>query len=102
MRKKVSGTSGRPRLSLFKSNCNLYAQAIDDGAGHTLASISTQEEAFKKMKICVDDASMLGEAFGKKLKALKVKEVVFDRNGMLYHGVIRAFADGARKSGIRF
>lgn len=102
VRKKISGTRTRPRLSLFKSNNNIYAQVIDDNAGHTMASISTQEDAFKKMKVNVENAAKLGEAFGKKLKTLKIVDVVFDRNGMLYHGVIKAFADGTRKSGIKF
>ena len=102
VRKKIIGTSARPRLSLFKSNRNIYAQIIDDSKGHTVASVSTQEEAFKTLKLNVDDAGKLGEALGARLKKLKIKEVVFDRNGMLYHGVAKAFADGTRKAGIKF
>jgi len=102
VRKKISGTETRPRLSVFKSNKNIYAQVIDDAKGHTLVAVSTQADEFKKLKVNVEDAGKLGEALGTKLKELKIAEVVFDRNGMLYHGVIKAFADGARKSGIKF
>jgi large subunit ribosomal protein L18 len=102
VRKKITGTESRPRLSVFKSNKNIYAQVIDDAKGHTIAAISTQAEEFKTLKVNVEDAAKLGEALGNKLKELKIEEVVFDRNGKLYHGVIKAFADGARKSGIRF
>ncbi len=102
VRKKITGSENRPRLSVFKSNKNMYAQVIDDAKGHTIASVSTQAEEFKKLKVNIEDAGKLGEALGAKLKELKIEEVVFDRNGMLYHGVIKAFADGARKSGIRF
>jgi large subunit ribosomal protein L18 len=102
VRKKISGHDTRPRLSIFKSNRNIYAQVIDDVKGHTLASVSTQAEEFKNLKMNVEDAAKLGEALGGKLKELKIEEVVFDRNGMLYHGVIKAFADGARKAGLRF
>jgi large subunit ribosomal protein L18 len=102
VRKKISGTDSRPRLSVFKSNRNIYAQVIDDTKGHTLAAVSTQTEEFKDIKVNVEGAAKLGEALGKKLNELKIEEVVFDRNGKLYHGVIKAFADGARKAGIKF
>jgi large subunit ribosomal protein L18 len=102
VRKKISGTDSRPRLSVFKSNKNIYAQVIDDIKGNTIASVSTQAEEFKSLKVNVEDAAKLGEALGKKLVDLKIGEVVFDRNGMLYHGVVKSFADGVRKPGIRF
>ena len=102
VRKKVTGTETRPRLNLFKGNKNIYAQIIDDDRGHTITSVSTREKPFEKLKLNVSDAAKLGEALGIKLKELKIREVVFDRNGMLYHGVIKAFADGTRKSGIKF
>lgn len=102
VRKKIIGTAARPRLSLFKGNRNIYAQVIDDDKGHTMASVSTHEKPFKKLRVNVDNAAKIGEALGIKLKELNIQEIVFDRNGMLYHGVIKAFADGARKSGIKF
>lgn len=102
VRKKISGTETRPRLSVYKSNKNIYAQVIDDVKGHTIASISTQSDEFKALKVNVEGAAKLGEALGTKLNELKIQEVVFDRNGLLYHGVIKAFADGTRKTGIKF
>ncbi|AHC14312.1 LSU ribosomal protein L18p (L5e) [Salinispira pacifica] len=102
VRRKITGTAERPRLTVYKSNKNIYAQVIDDVKGHTITSVSTQGGEYSALKVNVEDAAKLGEALGNSLKELKVTEVVFDRNGRLYHGVIKAFADGARKSGIKF
>ncbi len=102
VRKSITGTGSRPRLSVFKSNKNMYAQVIDDALGHTLLSVSTQSGEFKALKVNVEDAAKLGEALGAKLKEQKIEEIVFDRNGWLYHGVIKAFADGTRKAGVKF
>lgn len=102
IRKRVRGTASRPRLTVFRSNCNLYMQVIDDAAGHTLAAISTLEKEFAALKPTVSDAEKLGEAMGARLKEKKITRVVFDRNGYLYHGVVRALADGTRKAGIEF
>lgn len=80
----------------------MYVQAIDDVAGHTLASISSMETEFKDLKNNVTDAATLGEAFGKRLLEKKIDTVVFDRNGYLFHGIVKSIADGARKVGIKF
>jgi large subunit ribosomal protein L18 len=101
IRKKLTGSHAKPRVSVFKSNKHIYAQVIDDRAGHTLASISNAGE-FKALKVTVADAEKLGQELGTKLKALNIETVIFDRNGNLYHGVIKAFADGTRKAGIQF
>ena len=102
IRKSIYGTAARPRLTVARSNCNLYAQVIDDDEGKTLASISTLEKEFAGMKPTVENAAKLGEALGKRLQDKKITTVVFDRNGYLYHGVVKALADGTRKAGIIF
>ena len=102
IRKRVSGTAERPRMTVTRSNRNLYIQVIDDTVGKTLASISTMEKEFASLKPTVADAAKLGEALGKRLADKNIKTVVFDRNGYLYHGVVKALADGARNAGIEF
>ena len=102
IRKTLRGTADRPRMTVTRSNCNLYMQIIDDDAGKTLASISTLEKEFSSLKPNVEDATKLGEAFGKRILDKQIKTVVFDRNGYLYHGVVQALADGARKAGVEF
>ncbi|MCH5292138.1 MAG: 50S ribosomal protein L18 [Treponema sp.] len=102
IRKTVSGTPERPRMTITRSNRNLSVQVVDDTVGRTLASISTLEKEFSTIRPTVEGAAKLGEAFGERLKEKKIAKVVFDRNGYLYHGVVKAFADGARKAGIEF
>mgnify|MGYP003446142609 CR=1 FL=1 len=102
VRRKVSGTAECPRLCVFRSNSNLYVQVIDDNEGKTLASISTLEKEFAALKPTTADAAKLGEALGARLKDKNISKVVFDRNGYLYHGVVKALADGTRKAGIDF
>lgn len=102
IRKRIYGTAERPRMTVFRSNCNLYMQVIDDAAGKTLASISTLEKEFSSLKPNIAGAAQLGEAMGNRLKEKNITTVVFDRNGYLYHGVVKALADGARKAGIEF
>lgn len=102
IRKTVSGTPERPRMTITRSNRNLSVQVVDDTVGRTLASISTLEKEFSAIRPTVEGAAKLGEAFGERLKEKKIAKVVFDRNGYLYHGVVKAFADGARKAGIEF
>lgn len=102
IRKRVFGTAERPRMTVTRSNKNLYAQVVDDNKAHTLAAISTLEKEFSAFKPTVADAEKLGEAMGKRLKEKNITTVVFDRNGYLYHGVVKAIADGARKAGIIF
>lgn len=102
IRKTLRGSAQRPRMTVTRSNKNLYMQIIDDDAGVTLASISTLEKEFSSLKPTVEDAAKLGEAFGKRILDKNIKTVVFDRNGYLYHGVVQALADGARKAGVEF
>ena len=99
IRKSIFGTAERPRMTITRSNKNISVQVIDDNEGKTLASISTLEKEFAALKPNTDGAAKLGEAFGARLKEKNVTKVVFDRNGYLYHGVVKAFADGARKAG---
>ncbi len=100
IRKKISGTPARPRLSIYKSNKFIYVQVIDDMAGNTLVSVSNCQKEFNSIKSTVAEAGKLGEALGAKLKEKKIDTVVFDRNGYRYHGVVKAIADGARSTGI--
>jgi large subunit ribosomal protein L18 len=102
IRKRVEGTTARPRLTVYKSNKYMYLQAIDDVEGKTLAAASTLEESLKGVKRNLAGAAQLGEEMGKRLKEKNIAEVVFDRNGYLYHGIVKAMADGARKAGIQF
>ncbi len=102
IRKTLRGTADRPRMTVTRSNCNLYMQIIDDDSGKTLASISTLEKEFSSLKPNTEGAAKLGEAFGKRILDKNIKTVVFDRNGYLYHGVVQALADGARKAGVEF
>jgi large subunit ribosomal protein L18 len=102
IRKSVYGTAERPRMTVTRSNKNLYVQIINDDEGRTLASISTMEKDFVALKPNVEGAAKLGEALGARLKDKQITTVVFDRNGYLYHGVVKALADGTRKAGIIF
>lgn len=101
VRATVSGTSVRPRLSVFVSNVHVTAQLIDDTKHLTLAYVTTvgQKSATGSM---TDKASWVGTEIAKKAKALKLKQVVFDRNGRLYHGRVKALADAARAAGLEF
>jgi large subunit ribosomal protein L18 len=102
IRKYISGTAERPRMSITRSNRALSIQIIDDTKGHTLASASTLEKELKNIKATVEGAGQLGEVMGKRLLEKNIQSVVFDRNGYLYHGLVKALADGTRKAGIRF
>jgi large subunit ribosomal protein L18 len=102
IRKVIAGTPERPRMTVTRSNRALYIQIIDDTKGHTLASVSTLEKDLGNIKATVEGAGQLGEIMGKRLLEKNIKTVVFDRNGYLYHGVVKAMADGARKAGIQF
>ena len=102
IRKNLHGTAERPRMTITRSNSNMFMQVIDDDAGKTLASISTLEKEFASLKPNTESAAKLGEAMGKRLLEKKITTVVFDRNGYLYHGVVKSLADGARKAGIVF
>ncbi len=102
IRKTLRGTADRPRMTVTRSNKNISVQVIDDDEGKTLASISTLEKEFAALKPNTEGAVKLGEAIGARLKEKKITKIVFDRNGYLYHGVVKALADGARKAGIEF
>ncbi|QJB58160.1 50S ribosomal protein L18 [Pseudodesulfovibrio sp. zrk46] len=101
IRKKISGTEARPRLVVFRSNQHLYAQLVDDVAGVTLAASSTQVlgEGLKANK---ESAAKVGKDIAAKAIEKKIETVVFDRNGYIYHGKIKALADGAREGGLKF
>jgi len=102
IRKKISGTAERPRMTVTRSNRRIGVQVIDDTKGHTLVSASTLEKELREIKATVEGASKLGEITGKRLLEKNIKSVVFDRNGYLYHGLVKALADGTRKAGIEF
>jgi large subunit ribosomal protein L18 len=100
IRKRIVGTAERPRMSITRSNKALSIQVIDDSIGHTVVSASTLEKELKTIKPTVEGATNLGEIMGKRLLEKNIKAVVFDRNGYLYHGLVKALADGTRKAGI--
>ena len=102
IRSKVSGTPNRPRLSVFRSNKAIYAQIIDDEAGRTLVSASSMELATEVSGFTVETAKKVGARLAEKAVAQNVQSVVFDRNGYLYHGKVKALADGAREGGLNF
>jgi large subunit ribosomal protein L18 len=102
IRKKIAGTPERPRMSVFRSNKHMYVQVIDDKSGTTIAQANTLEKEYRHLRVRVADAEKLGQVIGERLKKADVTTVVFDRNGYLYHGVVKAIADGARKTGIEF
>ena len=102
VRKRISGTAERPRLTVFKSNKNLSVQVIDDIKGHTLVSASTLEKDLSGIKVNVEGGAKLGKVVGERMKAANISTIVFDRNGYMYHGVVKALADAARESGIQF
>ncbi|MGP1415786.1 MAG: 50S ribosomal protein L18 [Treponema sp.] len=102
IRKRLSGTSVCPRMSVFRSNKNLYVQVIDDDTSSTLVSISTMEKDFASLKPNAETGARLGAELGKRLIEKNITSVVFDRNGYLYHGVVKAIADGARSAGVKF
>lgn len=103
VRKVVTGTAERPRMSVFRSNRDIYVQLIDDVTGHTLASTSSAIAEIREQKItkCAKSA-LVGKAIAEKAKDAGISAVVFDRNGYLYHGRIKALADAARENGLTF
>ncbi len=103
IRKKVSGTAATPRLSVFRSNTEIYAQLIDDNSGATIASASSKQKDITAQKAPkITKSKMVGEAIAKKAVELGVKKVVFDRSGYVYHGRVKAVAEGAREGGLDF
>lgn len=102
IRKRVFGTADRPRMTITRSNKNIFVQVIDDDIGNTLASVSTLEKDFVSLNATVASGTKIGEEIGRRLKEKNITTVVFDRNGYFYHGVVKAVADGARSTGINF
>ena len=102
VRGKISGTPNRPRLNVFCSNANIYAQIIDDVNGVTLVSASTVEKSFEGATGNAEAAKKVGQLVAKRALAKGIEEVVFDRGGYVYHGRVAALADGAREGGLKF
>jgi large subunit ribosomal protein L18 len=103
IRAKVSGTSGMPRLAIFRSNTDIYAQLIDDANGSTIASASSKDKDLKAQAgTKTEKSKLVGQAVARKAVALGVTKVAFDRGGYLYHGRVKSLADGAREGGLQF
>ena len=102
VRAKISGTPERPRLNVFRSATNIYAQIIDDVNGVTLVSANTLEKEFEGATGNCEAAKKVGQMIAERAKAKGIEEVVFDRGGYVYHGRVAAVADGAREGGLKF
>lgn len=103
IRKKIIGTASVPRLSVFRSNTDIYAQLIDDNNGSTIAAASSKQKDISAQKAPkIEKSKMVGESIARKAVELGVKKVVFDRSGYIYHGRVKAVADGAREAGLEF
>ncbi len=103
IRRKISGVTGKPRLSVFRSNADIYAQIIDDTNGVTLAAASSRDKDIAAQKTNKTEKSKLvGAAIARKASELGIQQVVFDRGGYLYHGRVKAVGDGAREGGLQF
>ena len=102
LRNRINGTSERPRLSVFRSNDHMYAQIIDDTVGNTLVSASTLDKEIKTKKSNTEAAKEVGALIAKRAEAKKIKTVVYDRSGYIYHGVVKALAEAAREGGLEF
>jgi len=101
IRSIIQGTKEKPRLSVFRSNKEIYAQIINDHKGNTLVNVSSTEKNIKKT-VKTKDAEIVGELLAERALKKGIKEVKFDRGGYLYHGRVKALADGARKKGLKF
>jgi len=103
IRRKIAGTAQKPRLSVFRSNRDIYVQLINDDAGVTIAAASSREKDIVAQKVNKTEKSKLvGQSIARKAKELGIEAVVFDRGGNLYHGRVKAIADGAREGGLIF
>lgn len=103
IRRKISGTTAKPRLSVYRSNADIYAQLIDDTKGQTLAAASSKDKDIAAQKATKSEKSKLvGAAIARKASELGIKDVTFDRGGYLYHGRVKSVADGAREGGLQF
>lgn len=102
VRGKISGSAELPRLSVFKSNKEIYAQLVDDKEGKTLVSASSREKGVDPKGTKTEVSEAVGKAIAAKALAAGIENVVFDRNGFVYHGRVKALADGAREAGLKF
>lgn len=103
IRKKLQGTALSPRLNVFRSNAEIYAQLVDDKAGKTLLAVGSVDKGIVESKVTkIEKAKMVGKLIAEKAIANGITSVVFDRNGFLYHGRIKSLADGAREGGLKF
>jgi|SRR5690349_3286487 len=103
IRNKISGTNEKPRLSVFRSNSEIYAQLIDDVSGKTIVSASSQDKDLKAQNVTkLEKSKLVGAAIARKATELGLNNVVFDRSGYLYHGRVKALAEGAREGGLQF
>ncbi|MDA3931013.1 MAG: 50S ribosomal protein L18 [Prolixibacteraceae bacterium] len=103
IRKTISGTAQTPRLSIFRSNKQIYAQIVDDLSGSTLANASSLDKEIAAAKVNkTEQAALVGKLIAEKAQAVNIENVVFDRNGYLYHGRVKSIAEAARKGGLKF
>ncbi len=102
IRRKISGTSIKPRLSVFRSNRYIYCQLVDDISGHTIVSASTQDQSVDGSVTKSEQAKQVGKLIAEKAQKLNIDSVLFDRSGYLYHGRVKALAEGAREGGLKF
>jgi len=103
IRTKISGTPQKPRLSVFRSNAEIYVQLIDDTNGVTIAAASSRDKDISAQKVTkIEKSKLVGQAIARKAKDLGIETVVFDRGGNLYHGRVKSVADGAREGGLQF
>ena len=103
IRKVVSGTADRPRMSVFRSNKQIYVQLVDDLAGQTLVAASSKDKEIATAKVNkIEQAALVGKLIAQKALAANIEQVVFDRNGYLYHGRVKSIAEAAREGGLKF
>jgi large subunit ribosomal protein L18 len=102
IRKNISGTADSPRMSVYRSNKEIYVQLIDDASGKTLVSASSSDKGFDAKGTKMELAQAVGKAIAEKASSTGISSVVFDRNGYLYHGRVKALAEGAREGGLKF
>ena len=103
IRRKISGSGSKPRLSVFRSNNDIYEQLINDETGTTIAAASSREKDIAAQKVNkVEKSKLVGAAVARKASELGIKDVVFDRGGYIYHGRVKAVAEGAREGGLQF
>jgi large subunit ribosomal protein L18 len=103
LRKTIKGTTQSPRLSVYRSNAEIYAQLIDDKGGKTLLAVGSVDKAIQSSKVNkIEKAKLVGKLIAEKAVATGITSVVFDRNGFLYHGRVKSLAEGAREGGLKF